>query len=59
VTEDFPGAIGVDSNYKARGIFVEAVRNLTALTQHIHGNEAFERLLEEDADAFPIEEPEK
>lgn len=41
----FPGAIGQND---PMGVFCEAKRNLTALVDHLHGREAWERMLDED-----------
>lgn len=41
----FPGAIDCEDPF---GVFVEAKRNLCALIQHLHGDEAFERALDDD-----------
>lgn len=42
--DPFRGAIGQDD---PAGVFIEAIRNLTALCQHIHGDGPWEKLLEE------------
>lgn len=46
VTQRFPGAIDQDD---PASIFIEAKRNLAALTQWKHGEDTFARLLNEDA----------
>lgn len=41
----FPGAIGADD---PRGVFIEAKRNLAALTKFLYGQDAWERILDRD-----------